>query len=359
MMKLIRTIHLWLSIPFGLIICIMCVSGAFLVFERDFGVKLASRVEAGQQEPLPMAQLLATAAALPEAKAGIKGVTVYPDPQQAYKFSLTKPAMAAVLVDQYTGQSLGKYERPKVFTFMSSAHRRLWDKSKMQGNTTGFGRLIIGITTIMLVLIVATGLILWYPKNKIQAKHSFTVPTGKGKFAFWHALHSVGGFWTTLILLICAFTGLTFSFPWAKNATYAVLGAEAPKKGGSTPSEEPASYVAWQKAFDAVKAQNPGREIRVYEGRIDVMHTGWGNRMAYDSYVFDPESGSLTGIKSYDDQDRSTHIKGWIYSLHTGSWGQMPVKLLYALLMIISFSLPLTGYYLWIHRLRSRRHKKS
>lgn len=329
------------------------------MFERDFGVKRASRVEALQQEPLPMAQLLATAAALPEAKAGIKGVTVYPDPEQAYKFSLTKPAMAAVLVDQYTGQSLGKYERPKIFTFMSSAHRRLWDKSKMQGNTAGYGRLVTGITTIMLILIIVTGLILWYPKSKTQARHSFTVPTDKGKLAFWHALHSVGGFWATLVLLICAFTGLTFSFPWAKNAAYAVLGADAPRKGASTPNQEPASYDAWQKAFDAVKAENPGREIRVYEGRIDVMHSGWGNRMAYDSYGFDTESGALTDFRSYDEQARPTHIRGWIYSLHTGSWGQMPVKLLYALVMILSFSLPLTGYYLWIHRLRNRRHKKS
>ena len=35
MRKLFRNIHLWLSLPLGLIISVICLSGASLVFERD------------------------------------------------------------------------------------------------------------------------------------------------------------------------------------------------------------------------------------------------------------------------------------------------------------------------------------
>ena len=35
MKKIFRQIHLWLSVPFGLIITLICFSGAMLVFENE------------------------------------------------------------------------------------------------------------------------------------------------------------------------------------------------------------------------------------------------------------------------------------------------------------------------------------
>ncbi len=32
-----KQLHLWLSIPFGLVVTLICLSGAILIFERDFG----------------------------------------------------------------------------------------------------------------------------------------------------------------------------------------------------------------------------------------------------------------------------------------------------------------------------------
>ena len=35
MKKVFRKIHLWLSVPFGLLITLICFSGAMLVFETE------------------------------------------------------------------------------------------------------------------------------------------------------------------------------------------------------------------------------------------------------------------------------------------------------------------------------------
>ncbi len=35
MMKLFRKIHLWISVPFGIIITLICFSGAMLIFEPE------------------------------------------------------------------------------------------------------------------------------------------------------------------------------------------------------------------------------------------------------------------------------------------------------------------------------------
>ncbi|MBQ2439980.1 MAG: PepSY domain-containing protein, partial [Muribaculaceae bacterium] len=35
MRKTFKKLHLWLSVPFGLVIAIICFSGAMLVFEQE------------------------------------------------------------------------------------------------------------------------------------------------------------------------------------------------------------------------------------------------------------------------------------------------------------------------------------
>lgn len=60
-MRLLRKIHLWLSVPFGLIITLVCFSGAMLVFEKEltrlFGDN-TYKVERAVGEPLPMSVIV-------------------------------------------------------------------------------------------------------------------------------------------------------------------------------------------------------------------------------------------------------------------------------------------------------------
>lgn len=60
MRKVFRNIHLWLSVPFGLIITLICFSGAMLVFEGEI-MQLTHRslyyVEKTDGKPLPMDKL--------------------------------------------------------------------------------------------------------------------------------------------------------------------------------------------------------------------------------------------------------------------------------------------------------------
>ena len=61
MRKFFRKIHLWLSVPFGIIITLICFSGAMLVFENEVNelmwpeLYFVKQVEAA---PLPVDQLL-------------------------------------------------------------------------------------------------------------------------------------------------------------------------------------------------------------------------------------------------------------------------------------------------------------
>ena len=57
MRKIFRNIHLWLSVPFGILITLICFSGAALVFEKEV-MELCHRelyfVKKVEAAPLPM-----------------------------------------------------------------------------------------------------------------------------------------------------------------------------------------------------------------------------------------------------------------------------------------------------------------
>lgn len=118
MKKIFRQIHLWLSVPFGLIISLICFSGAMLVFENEVmelvrhELYYVKKVEAVS---LPVDRLLEEVELMLPDSVSVTGINVFSDPERAWQVNLSKPRRAFMYVDQYTGEIKGKYERPAFF----------------------------------------------------------------------------------------------------------------------------------------------------------------------------------------------------------------------------------------------------
>ena len=111
-MKIFRKIHLWLSVPFGIIIALLCFSGAMLIFEPEITRSVRHDVyyvADPNPKPLPMSTLLETAQASLEDSVEITGVTVFSDPERTYQVNLSKPRRASLFIDQYSGKLTGRY----------------------------------------------------------------------------------------------------------------------------------------------------------------------------------------------------------------------------------------------------------
>ena len=113
-MKFFRKIHLWLSVPFGIIITLICFSGAMLVFEPEL-TRIFNRevyfVKQAEETPLPVDKLLRTVeASLPDS-VSVTGVTMFADKDRSYQVNLSKPQRASLFIDQYSGRITGSYER--------------------------------------------------------------------------------------------------------------------------------------------------------------------------------------------------------------------------------------------------------
>ena len=381
MRKIFRNIHLWLSVPFGILITLICFSGAALVFEKEV-MELCHRelyfVKKVEAAPLPMEQLMTKVAATLPDSVSVTGVNISSDPERAYQVTLSKPRRASMYVDQYTGEITGKYERAPFFNFMFRMHRWLLDSIKQDGGIF-WGKMIVGTSTLMFVFVLISGVVVWWPRTRKALKNSLKIVANKGWRRFWYDLHVAGGMYALVFLLAMALTGLTWSFQWYRTGFYKTFGVEvqpsmghgnaaanATAKGGKRDGKPEgregrgahrySPYTNWQQVYEQLAEANPDyKQISVSDGSASVAVPRFGNQRGTDRYKFNPRNGEITETTLYKDLDNSGKIRGWIYSVHVGSWGGMLTRILTFVAALIGASLPLTGYYLWIRKKIKRR----
>ena len=245
MRNFFRKFHLWVSVPFGIVITITCFTGALLVFEKEITALCVGDITVVTPvgEPLPVSVIADKVDATLPADVDVKGVVVSSSPDEAYRVNLSKPKKAAVYVNQYSGEVIGKDERLPFFRTVFRLHRWLMDSNPGEGKVF-WGKMIVGASTLAFVVILLTGLVIWWPRNRKMLGNRLQIALRKGKNRFWYDLHVAGGFYAMLLLLVMALTGLTWSFEWYRNGAYALFGAGEAKETAVVESKTPAVVEA-------------------------------------------------------------------------------------------------------------------
>ena len=387
MKKALRKIHLWLSVPTGIIITLVCFSGAMLVFEKEITEAIKPElyfVKEAKGEPIPMQQLMEKVEETLPDSVSISGVTVFADSTRTYQVSLSKPRRASIYVNQYTGEVTVRSERLPFFNTMFHLHR--W----LLGSSSGVGKLITGICTLVLVFILITGILMWLTNRNKPLKASLAIHVTKGWGRFWHDLHVAGGIYTTIFLLAMALTGLTWSFSWYRTGFYACFGVESSEKGGAHGEggnshgegryshgegryshgdgrnnhegkrgegrgfHRRSPYRHWDDVLNEVALKNPGyQQITLKPEVAEVVPEGRLSMRAADKYSYDRRSGEITDVQLYSAGKKDTKVRSGVYMVHTGSWGGIITRILNFLAAFIGATLPLTGYWLWFRRKRA------
>ena len=387
MKKALRKIHLWLSVPTGIIITLVCFSGAMLVFEKEITEAIKPElyfVKEAKGEPIPMQELMEKVEETLPDSVSISGVTVFADSTRTYQVSLSKPRRASIYVNQYTGEVTGRSERLPFFNTMFHLHR--W----LLGSSSGVGKLLTGICTLVLVFILITGILMWLTNRNKPLKASLAIHVTKGWGRFWHDLHVAGGIYTTIFLLAMALTGLTWSFSWYRTGFYACFGVESSEKGGAHGEggnshgegrgsrgegrythgdgrnnhegkrgegrgfHRRSPYRHWEDVLNEVALKNPGyQQITLKPEVAEVVPEGRLSMRAADKYSYDRRSGEITDVQLYSAGKKDTKVRSGVYMVHTGSWGGIITRILNFLAAFIGATLPLTGYWLWFRRKRA------
>lgn len=226
-MKLLRKIHLWLSVPFGVIFSITCLTGAILVFEKE--ITNAIRPEAVQTQ----AESHPSEAVQTESR---HSATYHSEAVQTESADQPRHAGNSAARHSDEGRSsenpssaeqqaktrAHNNQRLPFFQTVFKLHRWLLDAPTQRG-ANSVGKIIVGISTLLMVFVLISGIIIWIPKNLTQLKNRLKVSVSNGWLRFWHDSHVSLGIYVSIFLLIMAITGLTWSFSWFREGFVSVF----------------------------------------------------------------------------------------------------------------------------------------
>lgn len=372
--KAIGKLHLWLGLTSGLVVFIVALTGCIYVFQKEISEALYHDVLFVKQQHArtqPLSSLIAKAQEAMGKGKPLNFLTAYKDPTRAWEFSAYKAGDGnaisyfgaldyydAVLIDPYTGKVTGvihyKYE---FFNIVKYIHWSLLLNTK-------YGQPIVGISTMIFVIMLITGVILWWPKNlkKANFNKSFKIKWNAKSKRLNYDLHNVPGFYTLPFALIVALTGMVFAFDWFKTTVYiaASMSTIPPHEktaNSDTTVKTPVLITPMDIAFtDAQKNMPFAKRIGISipsakTAAISISgYRGKETYYNYDEMRYDQYSGKLLDRRNYSEKNRGEKLITMNYDIHVGAALGLPGKIIAFLASLVAASLPLTGFMIWIGR---------
>ncbi|MBD3748354.1 MAG: PepSY domain-containing protein [Sphingobacteriales bacterium] len=380
MKKLFRSIHLYLSLAAGIFIILACVTGSIMVFEDEINHLIYSKryfVKAQKEKP-PIDELIKY---VENHKEGFKvtGVKVYNKPNRSLEVSISpiekekekpitkepqrrKENQFTVYINPYTGQILDLVNGGgSFFKKVEMLHRFLL------GRKGGVGHYIMRYSATFFLFIIATGLVLWWPKSKAILKQRLKVKWDGSTKRLMHDLHVVVGFYTSLFLIIIVMTGLVMSFNWLNKGLF-VLTHSSPQH-----SEPPKSKMIKDfhiTSIDQIQ-ENLGSkldEAQEYSIRfpqkkdaafqINVLDKNVSPN-AINTYYANQYNGEIIGNLAFADKNLGQKIRSYIKPIHTGEVYGLTTKILNFIIILLTLTFPVTGVIMWLNRLKKQSQKSK
>lgn len=374
----IGRLHLWLGLIVGAIVFIISITGAMYAFQGEFTSYFRRNAiynkgpVNGQTSPLPIRVLEKKVNEYTGETDPLHWVTVPVDKRYSYIFYYYEynadgatlwqeyPLYRSVYIDPYSGEVLGSYDETNdFFNIVKSLHYSFL-------LNTGWGPYVSGIPTLIFVFMLISGIILWWPKNKAALKHRFWFNWKSA--TKWrrknYDLHSILGFYASLLALIVAITGLFYAFFFVQAAMYVVF------SGGSTtyPDFSDIKTEAPVEARTDQTIDKIGQKVEqlypnAYVYTLDLGHPH-GEDEEHQSYsvyvqqldysyhinhqlIFDENSGELLHTHGHDDKNFGEKVVSANYDIHVGEILGLPGKVLAFCLSLICASLPVSGFMVW------------
>ena len=354
--------HRWLGFISGLAVFIVSITGCIFTFQDDIQdlIYPYRKVEARAQPFIIPSRLQAlTLAKYPGSK--ITMVVFYGPTRAAQVRILENKTAKSVFFNPYSGGFLHtEVLKHNFFLIIKEIHIHLFLPAKL-------GKLVNGIFTLIFVIIMISGLVLWWPKRKSDRKRCFTIKW-KGKWKrINYDLHNVLGFYITCFAIIFALSALSFSFQWVRKGftTAANLGKVYPGEKGVFRSDSTLkvnysdSVLTIDRAFATARKYSPEcSSFLIYTGSkpsapISISAYPIPLHFSFSSnYAFDRYSGKLIGFMPYRSKSPGAKLTAMNYDIHTGQIAGVFGKVIAFLTCLISASLPITGLMLYLHKKR-------
>jgi uncharacterized iron-regulated membrane protein len=370
--KLASSLHLWFGLAVGLVIVIISITGAVYSFQPELSRTFQpwQTVKAENKPYLPLSQLRAIAAAQLPDKKPTRIIFRGKSSSVVAHFIAKKPKRYyyAVYMNPYTGQVLKTMDnQDDFFRIVLNGHMYLWLPQDI-------GHQVVGWSVVIFLLMIVTGIIMWWPRNKAARKNSFKVKWKASPKRLNYDLHNVFGFYASWVLIFIVITGLVWSFEWVGNAEYALFTGGKKKPKVPTPVSVKADVSDGIDPLDKITAavttgypsvvryqvnlpatDSAAVMVRMYPDALTYYRM---DHLYFNQYTAAPvEAGANWG--KYKDANAGEMASRMNFDIHTGAIAGLPGRILVCFAGLIAASLPVTGFCIWWGKKKKKtiRHK--
>lgn len=394
--KLFNDIHLWGGLVSGIIVFVVCLTGTIYVYNTELREAALSEYYIVEKtgEKLSVDSLLTLAK--PAIKGRITGVKVFFDAEKSTAILYNKPPKSdeqssgrrrrsnQMMVNPYTGDVLGDASATKTKTAefmgkMFGLHRWLLlneiEEPIIEGiENRKLGSWITGTATLLFLLGVLSGLVIWFPKKMRGWKNGFKIRWTANWKRVNHDLHNTLGLYTWVILFLMAITGPFWSFEWYREGWQKTWGTYQDRNAPREERVKPVSIIMdGKRAMTVEETILAVNKVLPYDGDITINFAsdstgtinivknkvGFFAPSAADRLTLDRYSGVVLEKDIFREKTIRNRIGSSVKALHIGDVYGPFSKLLYFISCLVATSLPVTGVLIWINKMKKDRKKAA
>lgn len=348
------TLHRYVGLVAGLIVAIAGLTGSLLVFEPEinhFLLQFQFGQIVPQQQQVSILSVIDTIKGVyPEPKFTLSFLDLPPKPDAPIRVelaSLNQPSIE-VIVNPYTGKILGdRIPQYAVMDIIYNLHNNL-----LAGD---MGVVIVGIAAFFLFVLSITGIILWPGWRKLIA--GFKIKTNAHIKRLNFDIHKVVGIVTAIFLTLTAFTGFCWNFyTYTQPVIYAATLTPTPVEPKSQLIKDK-SLISLTQILQRADAALPGAKttyISFPSTPESVFMVGkqfpeekevWRSRVYLDRYT-----GEVLQVRNSRLLLLGDQVVDFFNSLHYGTFGGLPTRILYVFVGLAPTVLMITGFVMWRYR---------
>ena len=368
--KVIGKLHLWLGFTSGLVVVFLGITGCILAFQHEIETVTAPYQYVEKQNKTFLPPTVIKSIAVKNLPDKLAHSVTYSSGEKAAVvsfFSAAPEYYYLVYINPYTGQVLKVKDMSRdFFRIVIMGHYYLWLPPNI-------GQPILASATLIFVIMLITGLILWWPKNKAATKQRFTIKWNANWRRTNYDLHNVVGFYITWLVIFIALSGLVMGFQWfAKTVYFTASGGKTMVEFSEPHTPKPlavsktAGMTNVDQLWHKMAAEHPAVEtIEIHYPENDSValaaamnpdaDTYWQTDYRYFNQYTLQEISVNHIYGRAKDNSAADKIMRMNYDIHVGAiWG-LPGKILAFLASLFAASLPVTGFYIWWGRRKKNK----
>ena len=293
-LRRIWRLHFWIGLFAAPVLIVLALSGLVILYSQPLDSWLSRDLVTVAPGPdtVPLdAQVTAALQHVPDSYE-VDAVTPPSGPDRSTRVDVVDPTaptypdgeanLTQVFVDPYTGRYLGQRDQLSGLIGFANQVHRMFGNDGPQVQLPSLGHLIapssypeatipVGIanlwmevTAVWILVLLASGIYLWWPRAIESTKPLLKVRWRKGGRIRWRDLHALTGVVLAVVLIGYILSGLTWSRYWGENwrAFSAQVAPSTEVEAASTPAQlgdydRLGRRVAWAAVDEPIPASQP------------------------------------------------------------------------------------------------------